>query len=100
MKKGLKIVIVVVVFLVLMGYLFGGGVEKQAQNELEKIENQVALDAEKQYEIAKKNGSTMDAYVQAGMVAASYLQANDEENYKKWKDIESKEGEIVGIPAQ
>lgn len=64
---------------------------------MQKIENQVAADAVKQYEIAKKNGSAMDAYVQAGMVAAAFLQAKDEENYKKWKKIEEEEAKNVGL---
>lgn len=74
-----------------------GSYEEQAKKEMNKIENQVALDAERQYEIAKKNGSDMDAYVHAGMVAAAYLQAEDEENYKKWKEIEKKAGKKVGL---
>jgi len=98
MKKGLKILIGVIVFIGLIGYFFGGGIEKQAQNQQHEVENQVALDAEKQYEIAKKNGKAIDAYVQAGLVAAAYLQANDEVNYKKWKDIESKEAKNAGVP--
>ena len=98
MKKGLKIGIGVIVFLVLMSYLFGGGLEEQAKSDLDKIELQVALDAEKQYDIVKRNGNAIDAYVQAGLVAAAYLQANDEENYKKWKEIEKEEAKNAGMP--
>lgn len=97
MKKSLKIIIGVVVLIIALSFIFGGGVEEQAKKELDKIENQVANDAVKQYEIAKKNGSAMDAYVQAGIVAAAYLQANDEENYKKWKKIEEEEAKNVGL---
>lgn len=97
MKKALKIIIGVVVLIIALSFIFGGGVEEQAKKELDKIENQVANDAVKQYEIAKKNGSAMDAYVQAGIVAAAYLQANDEENYKKWKKIEEEEAKNVGL---
>jgi len=71
--------------------------EDQVQKEVNNISSQVARDAEKQYEIAKKNGEDMDAYIQAGIVAASYLQANDEENYKKWKKIEKEAGKKVGL---
>ena len=80
-------------------FYFGGGLEKQAAKDMQKIENQVAADAVKQYEIAKKNGSAMDAYVHAGLVAAAYLQAKDEENYKKWKEIEKQEAARAGMPA-
>lgn len=97
MKKSLKIIIGVIVLIIVIGFMFGGGVEELADKELQKIENQVAADAVKQYEIAKKNGSDMDAYVQAGMVAAAFLQANDEENYKKWKKIEAEEAKNVGL---
>ena len=70
---------------------------EQAKQELQKIENDVAADAVKQYEIAKRNGSAMDAYVAAGMVKAAYLQANDETNYKKWTVIEKEEAKLAGI---
>ncbi len=51
----------------------------------------------KQYNIAKKNGSNMDAYVQASMVSAVFLQAKDEKNYKKWKKIEKELAKKVGL---
>lgn len=97
MKKAVKIIGGIILALVLLGYFFGGGLEEQAAKDLQKIENQVAADAVKQYEIAKRSGSDMDAYVQAGMAAAAFLQANDEENYKKWKEIEAKEAKNVGL---
>jgi hypothetical protein len=93
-----KIIIGIIVLVVMLAYFFGGGVEKQAASNMQQIENKVASDAVEQYNIAKKNGSAMDAYVQAGMVCAAYLQAKDEENYKKWKAIEKKEAKAVGMP--
>lgn len=81
----------------MVSYFFGGGLESQAKTEMEKIENQVAEDAISQYEIAKRAGSAMDAYVQAGIVAAAFLQAEDEINYKKWKKIEEEEAKNVGL---
>ena len=72
-------------------YYFGGGLEKQAVKSMRQIEQQVAEDAVDHYEIAKRSGNQTDAYVQAGIVAASYLQANDEYNYKKWKRIQASE---------
>ncbi|OWP85282.1 hypothetical protein BWK59_00655 [Flavobacterium davisii] len=100
MRKGLKIFVGVVAFFVMLSFFFGGGIEKEAERQMNEIENTVALDAEKQYEIAKKSGTSMDAYVQAGMVCAAYLQANDEVNYKKWKAIEKEEAKNAGIPIQ
>lgn len=69
-------------------FYFGGGLEKQAANEMRKIEQQVASDAVRQYQIARRNGNAMGACVQAGLVSAAYLQAKDEATYQKWKATE------------
>lgn len=79
-------------------FYFGGGLEQQAQKEMGRIEQQVAEDAVKQYDIAKRSGSAMDAYVHASLVAAAYLQAKDEPNYQKWKKIEAEEARRAGAP--
>jgi hypothetical protein len=94
MKKLSKIIIGGLFTLLLVSCV---NVEEQAAKDLKKIELQVANDAIKQYEIAKRNGSDMDAYVQAGMVSVAFLQANDEGNYKKWKKIETEAGKKVGL---
>jgi hypothetical protein len=78
-------------------WYFGGGLEQQAAHDMGQIEQQVAADAVKQYEIAKRSGSAMDAYVHAGLVCAAYLQAKDEANYQKWKAIERQEGIRAGM---
>lgn len=96
----LKIAISIILLLVIVSFFFGGGKEKMAQNELQKIENQVADDAVKQYEIAKRNGTAVDIYVQASLVCAAYLQANDEVNYAKWKAIEKEAAKSAGMPVQ
>lgn len=57
------------------------------QPSMEDVKKQVALDAETQYEIAERNGNRTDKCVQAGFVAAAYLQAQDERNYARWKQI-------------
>lgn len=72
-------------------------IDKKVDQEMAKIENKVAEDAVKEYEIAKKNGSPMDAYNAASAVTAAYLQANDEEKYKKWKKIEEQEAKRAGL---
>jgi len=70
---------------------------KHVEEEVNRIELQVAEDTEKQYVIAKRSGDAMDAYVQASLVAAAYLQAKDETNYQKWKAIEKSEARNVGL---
>ena len=71
----------------LMGwYFWGGGIEKK-----------VSQDAIKQYEIAKRGGSAIDACVQAGIVSASFLQAKDESNYQQWKEQEERDCRRAGI---
>lgn len=65
---------------------------------MKRIEHQVALDAIKQFQIALRHGTAMDVYVQAGLVSAAFLQANDEENYKKWKEIERMAAKRAGMP--
>ena len=74
--------------------------ENQTAKEMQKIEKSVTENAEKQYRIAKRSGSPMDAYVHAGIVAAAYLHANDEINYKNWKHIENREAKIAGISTE
>lgn len=57
---------------------------------LADIKNQVADDQAKQYWIARRNSighDGRDAYVHAKLAAEAYLQAGDEENYRKWKRI-------------
>lgn len=98
MKKGTRAIIGIIVAIGLMWYFFGGGMDKQVAKDMQHIENQVAEDAVKQYEIAKRGGDKMQTYVQASLVAAAYLQAKDEINYNKWKEIEKQEAENAGMP--
>jgi len=78
-------------------FLFGGGLEQQTENTLQNIREQVADDLVEQYEIAKRSGDAMDACVHAGIVAAAFLQAKDERNYQKWKEIEKRERQRAGL---
>lgn len=82
----------------LLWYFFGGGLEKHAAKELQKIEYQVALDQVEQYNIAKKQGDPIQKCVQAGMVSAAYLQANDSLNYNQWKEREKTNCRAAGMP--
>ena len=57
-------------------YFFGGGVEAEVAND--EIE---------QYEMCMRNNDYIGASVHAGVASAAYLEAGDEENYKKWNDL-------------
>ena len=104
-----KGIISIAVLVILGWYFFGGGQEKMVQNEMEKIdkqvpaqmqqiENQVAADAVRQYEIAERAGDKMQMYTQASLCTAAFLQAKDESNYRKWLDLEHKLGKQLGMP--
>jgi len=93
-------IICAVIFIAFLYNFSGERLDKQVSSDLQKIENQVALDAEKQYEIAKRGGDKMQTYVQASMVATAYLQAKDEVNYNKWKAIEKEEAKNAGMPIE
>lgn len=67
-------------------------------NPLAIIENKVADDAVDQYNIAKRQGDKIQICVQAGLVAAAYLQAKDETNYNKWQAIKKSDCNTAGIP--
>lgn len=70
-------------------YFWGGG-----------LENKVADDAVKEYEIAKRHGTKMDVCVHAGLVSAAYLQAKDENKYREWKVIEAGDCSAAGVPTK
>lgn len=67
------------------------------ENGMQGIHGKVAEDAVKQYDMASRNGSSIDACVHAGLVSAAYLQAEDESGYKKWKSIEQSDCRVAGI---
>lgn len=62
-----------------------------------QVRQKVINDMLEQYAIAKRRGTAIDAYVHAGLVAASYLQAHNEPEYRRWKQIEAEEGVRAGI---
>lgn len=68
-----------------------------AEQLMRDIENKVARDSVEQYEIAKRQGDPMMVCVQAGMVSAAWLQAKNEAEYKKWKDIEKDDCKKAGL---
>lgn len=64
---------------------------------MDSIYQQVIDDSVRQYQLAKKGGDKIDICVMASVVVASYLQANDEANYLKWKRIEKSDCKKAGI---
>lgn len=89
-------------FIALLGFtvVAATACQEMANSQMKDIHNQVADDAVKQYEIAKRQGDKIQIYVQAGMVSAAYLQAQDETNYNKWKEIEKDAARAAGMPTQ
>lgn len=86
-----------VVSFVLWG-LFGSAPEQRATDLERDIERQVAGDMIEQYNIAARNGTAVDRCVHAGIVAAAFLQANDEANYARWKSREEADCAAAGVP--
>jgi hypothetical protein len=86
-KRGImKSLLIAIGFVLVAIYFVGGG-----------IETHVAYDFEEQYNIAKRQGDPMQVCVQAGLVAAAYLQAKDDGNYNKWKAQEKKDCNKAGL---
>lgn len=67
---------------------------------MDNIHEQVASDAIEQYEIAKRGGDTIQICVHAGMVAAAFMQAKDEGNYRSWLSRQNRDCEAAGMPQQ
>jgi hypothetical protein len=98
-QKAAQGLISLIVLVGLVWFFFGGGLEHKAASDTQNIENQVASDAVKQYEIAERNGTKIDVCVQAGMVSAAYLQAKDENNYRNAKARENVDCAAAGMPS-
>lgn len=75
-----------------------GGCDQLAEQQMDNIYDQVSSDAVEQYEIAKRQGDPIQVCVQAGFVAAAYLQAKNETNYSTWKTIEKADCARAGLP--
>jgi hypothetical protein len=73
-------------------------VAKNADTIQKDIHAKVATDAVAQYGIAKRGGDAMQTCVQAGLVAAAYLQAKDEASYNTWKTTEKADCAAAGLP--
>jgi len=69
-----------------------------AQGTMDDVKAKVADDAVKEYNITARAGSKADMCVHAGMAAAAFLQAQDEENYTHWRGVEQADCAIAGMP--
>lgn len=78
-------------------FFFGGGWGNMTKSTLSGIQDQVAQDSVAQYNIAAAQGDQMQKCVQAGIVAAAYLQAQDTSNYKMWKGLEKADCLVAGV---
>lgn len=65
---------------------------------LRRVTNKVAEDAVAQYNIAARQGDPMQICVQAGMVSAAFLQAQDEVSYRQWKATEKVDCHRASLP--
>lgn len=73
------------------------GCDAAVDAQMDDIHSKVSDDMVAQYDIAKKQGDAMQTCVQAGMVSAAYLQAQDEAKYNEWKAIEKTDCKAAGI---
>ena len=67
------------------------------EGDMGGIYRQVVADSISQYKITLESGNSMDICVHAGMVSASYLQAQDSINYAKWKQRERVDCDGAGV---
>lgn len=96
-KRPTIAVVATAVFALFAVFLIAAMSQKHAGRLLQDAKVQVAEDQVNQYNIAKRSGTPMDAYVHAQFAAAAYLQAGDEQNYHAWKQVEINEARRVGI---
>lgn len=82
----------------LIAFVALGGCDQLQQAQMNDIHDQVVQQTLGQYRIAKDSGQAMDACVHAGLVAAAYLQAQDQQNYQQWKGTEQIDCAIAGLP--
>lgn len=90
-----------IVFLILIGigawYFYGGGLEQETETTLQEISDKVAEYSVAEYNMASLSGDTISICVQAGMVSAAYLQAQNQTQYLIWKEIEKVDCERAGL---
>ena len=98
-KKSSSVAIIfLVISAILIWFVYGGGIKKQASTNMDSAYQKVSDDAVAQYNIAKAQGDKIQICVQAGFVSAAYLQAQNQSSYNNWKDIQKMDCERAGIP--
>ncbi len=98
-KRILKLVAVCSVLIMAFLFLFNiWGTPHSYEYGIQNIEDNVATNAKQQYYIAAREGDLMQTYTQASLVAAAYLQATNEGEYRHWKHIEDSLAIRIGLP--
>jgi hypothetical protein len=103
LSGGLRFVIVIILLSIIGTLLISDGMlvtnlNQRTSNVMDDIYQKVASDAVQQYRIAERQGDKIQICVQAGLVSATYLQAQDESSYRTWKDIEKAVCRQAGMP--
>ena len=75
-QKLITTIISIVAVIIMVWYFYGGGVEQG-----------VANDEIKQYEMCIRNNDLLGASAHAGIASAAFQQAGDEDGYRKWKSL-------------
>ena len=76
-----------------------GGCDALVDRQMSQIQTRVATDAENQYQMILNNGgSNMDRCVQAGLVSAAWLQAQNQEKYNHWRALQTADCARAGLP--
>jgi hypothetical protein len=93
-------IIFLIISAILAWFVYGGGIKKQTfiNVNMDNAYQKVSDDAVAQYNIAKAQGDKIQICVQAGLVSAAYLQAQNQSSYNNWKDIQRMDCERAGIP--
>lgn len=81
----------------LIAFFFFGGWDWWTGKQAGDLYVKTAEDLEAQYRLMGAESSEMDKCVQAGIVAAAWLQAQDQIEYKNWKLIEDGHCESAGL---
>jgi hypothetical protein len=95
-----KRVLTIVIVLLVVGFFVAENTigYNPSHDYLHDIKQNVAYDAVQQYEMAARGGDKMQMYSQASLCVAAYLQAKDEENYRKWLAIQHDLAKQLNIP--
>jgi hypothetical protein len=95
--QGLLEVTALIVVATAVIYLSGSSQQTQAANNNEKIADQRVVDQIKKFQMAGQGGNVMEICARAEIIAAAFLQANDELNYKHWKEVERVDCQVANM---